>query len=392
MESILNKAIQSAQRAEISYCKFLAANDTKATDGHQSGYLIGKSSWPMFLNNQPKKGENIKVDLTIKWQDDFETKSVFTYYGAQKDEFRLTRFGRNFPYRDEGNVGDLFVLNKIENDYFEAYILSSDDEIEEFFAAFNISSNDTNAIIPQQFELKADQKLIQCFSFFLQSLKVDFPTTVELATTARECYKKSFDKTAKSVTSDPDREILNWIDMEYQLFKIIESDRYGTRIKEPFKTVEELIEIANTILNRRKSRAGKSLEHHLSEVFSSFNLSFSAQAVTEDRQKPDFIFPGVAEYSDPKFNVEDLVVLAAKTTCKDRWRQVINEAKKVKTIYLFTLQQGISKNQLDEMYSSNVCLVVPQSYLNNFPEEYRSKIFTLQSFVQFVSGKQEKLH
>ena len=34
---------------------------------------------------------------------------------------------------------------------------------------------------------------------------------------------------------------------------------------------------------------------------------------------------------------------------KDRWRQVLNEADCIETKYLFTLQQGISKNQLREM-------------------------------------------
>ncbi|MCC6599432.1 MAG: hypothetical protein IT223_02035 [Crocinitomicaceae bacterium] len=48
----------------------------------------------------------------------------------------------------------------------------------------------------------------------------------------------------------------------------MENDRHNNRIKTPFNSVEELVETSNTILNRRKSRAGKSLEHHLAEVFS----------------------------------------------------------------------------------------------------------------------------
>lgn len=49
------------------------------------------------------------------------------------------------------------------------------------------------------------------------------------------------------------------------------------------------------------------------------------------------------------FPANKLVFLGAKTTCKDRWRQVLNEADRIETKYLFTLQQGISKNQLREM-------------------------------------------
>ena len=45
------------------------------------------------------------------------------------------------------------------------------------------------------------------------------------------------------------------------------------------------------ILNRRKSRAGKSLEHHLSTIFHASDLKFEEQVVTEGNKKPDFIFP-----------------------------------------------------------------------------------------------------
>src|SRR5260221_5807174 len=114
MKNLLLKAIQSVQKAELAYCKFLSANDTKATGGHQSGYLISKSAWSLFLKNEPQKGENVKVNISIEWQGDFTTESTFTYYGAAKNEFRLTNFGRSFPFRDEDNVGDLFILTRIE--------------------------------------------------------------------------------------------------------------------------------------------------------------------------------------------------------------------------------------------------------------------------------------
>ncbi|HEU4575548.1 MAG TPA: type II restriction endonuclease, partial [Chitinophagaceae bacterium] len=172
-------------------------------------------------------------------------------------------------------------------------------------------------------------------------------------------------------------------------FKTIENDRYSTRIKTPFISVEELVETANTILNRRKSRAGKSLEHHLSEIFQTFSLSFATQAVTEDNKKPDFLFPSKEAYHNPKFDENKLILLASKTTCKDRWRQVLNEADRIKVKHLFTLQQGISKNQLDEMYKYNVRLVVPKPYVTSFPPEFRDKILTLDTFVNQVQTVQQ---
>lgn len=230
---------------------------------------------------------------------------------------------------------------------------------------------------------------MECFLVFLKSLKIEFPTTIDLANNSRNCYNKAYGITAQSIKSNPDREILNWLNSEFQLFKVIENDRYNKRIKTPFKTVEDLVETANTILNRRKSRAGKSLEHHLSEIFKTFQLTFATQALTEDNKKPDFLFPNIEAYHNKKFNTKKLVMLAAKTTCKDRWRQILNEADRIKTKHLFTLQQGISKNQMEEMYKYNVCLVVPKPYLSSFPADYRGKILTLDTFVNHIQTIQQ---
>jgi hypothetical protein len=390
MESVLTKAINSAQQSEIAFSKYITANDTGSTGGHQAGFHIHKNSWQLFFDKPGEKGENRDKFITVKWQDDFETSSRFIYYGVgTRNEYRLTRFGRGFPFLEDENIGDLLVICKKSVNFYEAFVLQSDEEIDEFFAALNISSNDTNGIIPAQFQQTAEGNLVQCFSAFLKSLKVEFPATVELASNSRNCYNKAYNITSAIIKANPDREILNWLNSEFQLFKVIENDRYNHRIKTPFKSVEELVEAANTILNRRKSRAGKSLEHHLSEIFSTFQLNFSTQAVTEDNKKPDFLFPNSEAYNDPKFNRKKLVTLASKTTCKDRWRQILNEADKIKTKHLFTLQQGISKNQLTEMYKYNVCLVVPKQYLTSFPPDFRDKILTLDKFVTHIQSTQQ---
>lgn len=264
----------------------------------------------------------------------------------------------------------------------------TDEDIDEFLIALNISSTDINGIIPTQFQQTAEDRLLQCFHLFLKSLNVDFPSTIDLANHARNCYINSYGITQKLIQKNPDSEILKWISAEFQLFKIIENDRYTDKIQTPFKTVEELVITANTILNRRKSRAGKSLEHHLSEIFNNSELLYSSQEITEGNKKPDFLFPTGESYRNPKFDANKLIMLASKTTCKDRWRQILNEADRIKTKHLFTLQQGISSNQLEEMYKHNVCLVVPKPYLESFPKQFRSRILTLENFIQLAKTTQ----
>lgn len=335
------------------------------------------------------KGENKDKYIKIKWQGDFETDSRFIYYGVgTRNEYRLTRFGKSFPFLTDDNVGDLIILCHIEQDYYEGFVFSTDDDIEEFFSAFNLSPTETNKLIDKKVTITSEDNLLQCFMMFIDSVVTEFPTTFELALHARNCYNSAYSLKTGEIISNPDSTLINWIKTEYQLFKTFENKRYNYRIKTTFDTVEELIDFANTILNRRKSRAGKSLEHHLAEIFALFNIFFEAQAVTEENKKPDFLFPNKNAYQNLNFPVDKLVFLACKTTCKDRWRQVLNEGDRIKTKHLFTLQQGISKNQLIEMYHYNVCLVIPKSYILTYPEEFRDKIMTLENFITFVKATQ----
>lgn len=390
MESKLNEAIKSVQQSEIAFSKYIKANDTGSTGGHQSGFHIHKKAWPLLFDEEGVKGVNKDKFVTIRWQNDFETDSRFIYYGVgTRNEYRLTRFGKGFPFLQDDNIGDLLVICKKSDKAYEAFLLHTDLDIENFFSAVNISSNETNGIIPKQFQHTSEDILLKCFNAYLKSVEVEFPPTFDLAENARNCYLGAYNKTTKAIQANPDKEILEWLDAEFQLFKVFENDRYAKLIAEPFETVEALISSANTILNRRKSRAGRSLEHHLDKIFNSFELSYDTQATTEGKKKPDFLFPSETKYKEQDFDVNKLIVLAAKTTCKDRWRQILNEADKIKTKHLFTLQQGISSNQLEEMQKYNVQLIVPKPYLKSFPEAHRTKIITLNNFVSQVKEIQK---
>lgn len=167
--------------------------------------------------------------------------------------------------------------------------------------------------------------------------------------------------------------------------------RFVSINSKPFGSIDAFVQMANEVLNRRKSRAGKSLEHHLADIFTKNELVFEEQAVTEDNKKPDFLFPNADCYHNLQFPADDLIVLGAKTTCKDRWRQVLTEADRVDVKFLFTLQQGISKNQLKEMHDSRLTLVVPHKYIDSFPKEYQAEISDLNGFIGMVRKKQESL-
>jgi hypothetical protein len=54
---------------------------------------------------------------------------------------------------------------------------------------------------------------------------------------------------------------------------------------------------------------GYSLQNQLAALFDSQNLRYDPQAVTEGQNKPDFVFPGSAEYHDANFDAALLVML-----------------------------------------------------------------------------------
>ncbi len=106
-------------------------------------------------------------------------------------------------------------------------------------------------------------------------------------------------------------------------------------------------------------------------------------------KRMDFVFPSALAYHDPLFPELKLHMLASKTCCKDRWRQVITEADRIKQKHLFTLQEGVSSNQLDEMYHNGIILVVPQPIMSSFPVNYRDKIMNLTGFVNYIKTSQQ---
>ena len=175
---------------------------------------------------------------------------------------------------------------------------------------------------------------------------------------------------------------------EYEIFLSVEQAVYLPRITAGFTGIDGFLGLAQTILQSRKSRSGNSLELHARDIMTEEGLqsdvAFTHRPVIEGGTRPDFLFPSKALYDDPSFPEAKLRMLAAKTTCKDRWRQIINEADRVHTKHLLTLQEGVSEGQFREMTEANVRLVVPAGLHRAYPENVRPHLITLESFIADV--------
>lgn len=379
-------AISEALKGNQVFCKFMSANDSGESGAHQSGFLISKKAKSMlFTDVQMQENPIFKLPVKVSWQGgEVVTDSVFTWYSS-KNELRLTRFGRDFPFIRPEYTGALFVLIKNNPEYYTAWILNTEDDIQQFLDAFGLTPAETNRLVSLD-NIDSETREKAEIDDFIEHLKTDFPTSEEMSVEARQITYSVNNRNKSLIKTDPDKLLLKWTDEEYTLFRAIERARYGNIVARGFSSVDEFVMMANKVLNRRKSRAGKSLEHHLAAIFDGNNIQYTAQAVTEGNKRPDFLFPSEEAYHDMSFSIEKLCSLAAKTTCKDRWRQVLNEADRFKdrNKYLCTMQQGISSYQMDEMQAERVVLIVPKEYIKFYPADRRDRIWTIAKFVGYV--------
>jgi EcoRII C terminal len=221
----------------------------------------------------------------------------------------------------------------------------------------------------------------------LEKYPAELPKTREFAQFARDTCRVEV-----APFHDPDGSIMAWLDHEEKLFRRHEHLFIAKRLDQGFlvdekQDVEGFIRLSKSILQTRMSRMGYSLEHHLAAVFTACGIRFTHGAVTERTSKPDFVFPGIAQYKDATFDGSRLTMLASKSTLKDRWRQATKEADRINLKHIFTLERGISVPQTNEMMHQNVQLVLPRALHSSYQESQRQWLWDLGRFVNLVKQK-----
>jgi hypothetical protein len=209
-----------------------------------------------------------------------------------------------------------------------------------------------------------------------------FPTSAEFGAFARSTLPDL------RPADDPDMVLMAWMEQEEILFRTLErhlaTDTLDALYSDGHVDVDRFIEVSLSLHNRRKSRAGKGLENQLIALFETLNVRHTFNPVTENRARPDFIFPGINEYRDPDFPALDLTMLGVKTTCKDRWRQVLSEAKRIDDKHLLTLESPISPAQTDEMKDHRIQLVIPKPLHDPFKQAQRQWLMSVGDFISMA--------
>src|SRR5688572_3570396 len=134
--AICERAIEEVRSHGNAILKFISPNDVGITGSHQCGFYLPKSVWQMFSPHPPAKGQNRENEVEVVWPDGRKTASRVKWYGTgTRSEYRLTRFGKDFPWLAADTVGDLLILIPKSHGQFIAYVLDVDEDIEEVQAA-----------------------------------------------------------------------------------------------------------------------------------------------------------------------------------------------------------------------------------------------------------------
>jgi restriction endonuclease EcoRII-like protein len=346
-----------------------------------------------YLNENPDKIITEQGSLT--WYDARENHPTRT-------EYRL--YYSTNSVISSSNIGDLIIIGKTGDDELAIIVapqgstaeqqmkwLFGLEEVEASFIVKNILADDQNldfagkhVISTLGFEIEeTDTGFLEPL---LENFGDTFPTTAEFSDFARSTI------TDVSPIEEPDETLITWLEREELLFRTLEKHIVSQKLAVGFgDDVDEFVSYSLSVHNRRKSRAGHSFEHHLASIFQKNEVLFSKGQKTERNNKPDFLFPNIDNYRDINYNETLLTMLGVKTTAKDRWRQVLSEAERIKNKHLITLEPAISTNQTDEMHEQNLQLVIPSPIVETYTIAQRDQLISLSDFIDLVKNRQGNL-
>ena len=353
-----------------------------------------------FLYFTDQDADPVVEDGFLSWYDSRRNQP------HRSAEYRLY-FPDNLPLQC-ASAGDYLIVARLSDNSLLALIMEKDTTIERQIRWLFGLGDDSHPgysvratleseqdrigfaarFILEQIGIELDEEAPNYLDQMLERFNGRFPETNEFSAYARSTLSDI------SAVEQPDEALICWMEREEILYRTLEKHLLGDGLKSLIKKSGQEVEpdcfvkLVQSTLQRRKSRAGSALENHLEQIFTDNSVTYTRQGITEGRLKPDFIFPGIRMYHDERFSSDRLTMLASKTTCKDRWRQIRNEAARIPNKHLITLEPRISENQTREMQGENVQLVVPKSLFPTYTDAQQRWLMALADFISLVSARQ----
>ena len=397
------------------YFEGVAAKTLKATEvdprtshGHE---YQGVDAFRQFLGT-PSEKTNIPVAYVWLTDDSVPIKNVLTgtwYNSRAKKDFRSAEYRLYYPTAAEEIVwraspGDTLFFCKPKTGPLLAMSCPAESSIEkQLFWLFGLQAAEKFG--ENQLDLTRDpgKELDFAARYILELIGIEvsitdgkwlerllkafgpkFPSTEVFSKFARD------NVAGIDPINAPDDALLEWIDFEERLFRTLEHHVVAERIKAGFENHKEVdvngfVSFSLSVQNRRKARVGLALEHHVEAILIANHIQHERGATTENKSKPDFLFPGSAQYRDLRYPAARLAMLGTKSTCKDRWRQILSEANRIETKHLLTLEPSISEPQTDEMKGKNLKLVLPTRLHVTYKPSQKPWLMSFREFITVAS-------
>lgn len=263
------------------YVKRLSGNDTLANGSHQAGPYIPKDVlFEVLPSLKDINAHNPKITFSVLIDSHSDVRDVTaTWYnnkhrGGTRDEARVTNLGgSSSALLDPENTGALaiFAFDKSTGgDCKECRVWVCEHETEETEV-----EGITGPIEPGKWLfLRGDSNMLESpphsKSCWLQADKIPLEWTIQFPS-----CQAIVDKTLNlrpNTNFTPDEILLKRRDCEYEMFKSVEYALYLPVIKKGFTNMDEFLSMAQTILQRRKARSGRSLELHTKAIFAEEDL------------------------------------------------------------------------------------------------------------------------
>lgn len=429
--------IESAlQGADCIYIKKLSLNDWQWSENpqaHQGGLYIPHSDrdsgfFPRLSEKaRPSGGMPIhEAWFDIIWpQAGGEIKKArLVHYTSKGEETHLTNVVKG-PFRAISPASLLLIARRASQDadaVFTAVVADSASSAAEYLHDFFCLPSDFRsgffepAAIRRSTKQRALSFLEQAIAAWRADKLSDFakgitslPNPKDLASLAQEQYLKEhglqdlnpfkLEKPGDSImriSRDIELRLFREYELQVrslQLIKVILGfERSKITVERALITIiDEFPQIDRILLSaaqQRKSRAGKSFELHIERLLKDGGIPHEVQVVIESKKRPDFVLPTHGIYQNPDRSNKEALVLSAKTTLRERWKQVHAEIRNC-DLYLATVDENITDSAIADMAESGIYLVVPETFKNSDATLYRKKPNVL-SFKEFFESEIRK--
>lgn len=406
------------------FVKKLARNDTSWADDsgkHQAGFYIPRTIreagfFPVLQADNPQKPHIFHAECAVLWPQTGEvTASHMRHFSNKGPEAHFTGLPKSL-FQDL-TPASLILIGRLGRPlsgcfYWIVVLDSASEEAELLETVLDLEAGfHYGRFEPTRFEdvsrLARDEtgELIERLQMAITNGNLPeliaryavIPEPASIAATARDEWLRTngFDALDPWVVPNPGDAIMEISrDIEFRHYRrhelrrraaelvalLVESGDLVTTVVKRFPEIDQIFLSAS---QQRKTRAGRSFEHHIAASLKAGRIRFVEQAVTGGR-RPDFVMPSLAVLRSSKRSYGDALVMAAKTTLRERWKQVTSERLNC-DVLLATVDDRVAPSSIREMAESGIRLVVPESLTTSDEAHYKGQP-NVMSFREFFDG------